>query len=128
MNSIERPLTFIMPEHFYKQLIIRPMFLLQGNLSCHHFREWWREKVPKVLSPKMSMDYLSPQSHIDEDKVNEILIRPLERFLCGATMVTFVTLLSVINRNNVTVEQWFFTLFCFMDDGPLNVNNISTDP
>jgi hypothetical protein len=29
----------------------------------------------------MSMDYLSPQSHIDEDKVNEILIRPLERFL-----------------------------------------------
>jgi hypothetical protein len=34
----------------------------------------------------MSMDYLSPQSHIDEDKVNEILIRPLESFLCGATL------------------------------------------
>ena len=34
----------------------------------------------------MSMDYLSPQSHIDEDKVNEVLIRPLERFLCGATL------------------------------------------
>jgi hypothetical protein len=33
----------------------------------------------------MSMDYLSPQSHIDEDKFNEVLIRPLERFLCGAT-------------------------------------------
>ena len=36
----------------------------------------------------MSMDYLSPQSHIDEDKVNEVLIRPLERFLCGATLTT----------------------------------------
>ena len=59
---------------------------MQGNLSCHHFREWWRVKVPKILSPKMSMDYLSPQSHIDEDKVNEVLIRPLERFLCGATL------------------------------------------
>lgn len=31
------------------------------------------------------MDYLSPQSHIDEDKFNEILIRPLEKFLVGAT-------------------------------------------
>ena len=41
--------------------------------------------MPKVLSPKLSMDYLSPQSHIDEDKFNEILIRPLEMFLVGAT-------------------------------------------
>jgi len=30
------------------------------------------------------MDYLSPQAHIDEEKFSELLIKPLERFLCGA--------------------------------------------
>ena len=31
------------------------------------------------------MEYLTPQAHIDEEKVAEVLIRPLERFLCAAT-------------------------------------------
>jgi hypothetical protein len=36
-----------------KKIKTDPFF--QGNLSCHHFREWWRDKVPAVLSPKGSI-------------------------------------------------------------------------
>ena len=56
---------------------------LQENLSCHHFREWWRMQVPRICAPVPSMDYLYPLSHIDDKRVNEVLIGTLERFLCN---------------------------------------------
>jgi hypothetical protein len=39
------------------------------KLSCLHFREWWRQKVPKYFSPKPSMNYQKPTDHIEEEDV-----------------------------------------------------------
>ena len=39
--------------------------------------------VPKVLSPSPDMSYVDPDSHTDEDKFQEMLIQPLETFLCN---------------------------------------------
>ena len=55
----------------------------QGEITDHHFREWWRQAVPKVLAPLPSMDYLNPTAHFDEDQVKSELFAPMENFLCG---------------------------------------------
>ena len=52
------------------------------KLSCHHFREWWRMQVPKILQPIPSMDLLYPMSHVDDAAVTEILISTIEQFMC----------------------------------------------
>ena len=57
--------------------------VLQGEITDHHFREWWRQAVPKVLSPTPSMDYLNPSAHIDEEQVKVELFDPMEKFLCA---------------------------------------------
>jgi len=53
------------------------------QITGHHFREWWRQVVPKLLSPVPTMDYLNPTAHLDEDQIKKELIDPLEMFLCG---------------------------------------------
>ena len=56
----------------------------QGEqITGHHFREWWRQAVPKLLSPLPSMDYLNPTAHLEEDLIRKELLEPLEKFLCG---------------------------------------------
>ena len=49
-------------------------------MTCHQFRAWWRQQVPKLMSPVPTMDYLMANSHIDEEKVKSNLIAPLEQF------------------------------------------------
>lgn len=56
---------------------------MQGEITDHHFREWWRQAVPKVLSPSPSMDYLNPSAHLDEEQVKAELFDPMEKFLCA---------------------------------------------
>jgi len=58
-------------------------FNLKGNLTGHHFREWWRRVVPKVMRPSSSMDYKSPLAHIDDQEVSRMLLEPLHQFICG---------------------------------------------
>ena len=41
--------------------------------------------VPKYLSPIPSMELLNPNNHIDEAKVKEELLDPLEMFICCDT-------------------------------------------
>ena len=31
------------------------------------YREWWRQKVPKIFSPVPSMNYQKPTEHIEEE-------------------------------------------------------------
>ena len=59
-------------------------FKFQQSLSCHHFRQWWRRRVPHILGPCPGMDYQFPQSHISPEDVAEELLNPLERFLVNA--------------------------------------------
>ncbi len=62
------------------RVVIFLLFFFQGNLSCHHFREWWRRIVPRLLSPSPNMDYKAPQAHIDDEEVVQctcyILVAP----------------------------------------------------
>merc|ERR1712020_622903 len=67
----------------HEQLYTFIIIIIQGNLSCYHFREWWRQCVPKLMSPTSSMDYLNPTSHLDEEQLRKYLFNPLDRFLCG---------------------------------------------
>lgn len=39
-------------------------------------------QVPKLFSPSPSMDTLYPLSHVDDKEIHDLLIAPLERFLC----------------------------------------------
>ncbi len=68
--------------------------LEKGSLSCHHFREWWRREVPKLLSPTSTMDYKAPQSHIDDEEVKRQLLRPLEQFIFSGDPVQEMERLS----------------------------------
>ena len=72
---------FLVIYRFFWMLIF--IFLFQDTLSSHHFREWWRVHVPKIFQPTPQMQYLFPLQHVDENDVNEMLIAPLERFLCN---------------------------------------------
>merc|ERR1719322_615068 len=51
------------------------------SLSCHHFRQWWRRRVPHITGPRPAMDYQFPHSHISAEDVAQQLIDPLERFM-----------------------------------------------
>lgn len=35
------------------------------------------------MSPTPDMSYVDPDAHIDEEKFRDMLIQPLERFLCN---------------------------------------------
>ena len=68
-------------------LLIQFLHLLlnwpQDVITDHHFREWWRQAVPKVLSPSPKMDYLNPTAHFDEEQIKCELFEPMEKFLCA---------------------------------------------
>ena len=36
------------------------------------YREWWRQKVPKIFSPVPSMNYQKPTEHIEEEDVKRL--------------------------------------------------------
>lgn len=71
--------------------------LEKGTLSCLHFREWWRQKVPKIFSPVPSMNYQKPTEHIEEDDVQRMFFDPLERFLCNGDPTEILKQLSSLN-------------------------------
>ena len=43
----------------------------KDTLTSLHFREWWRQRVPKFFSPIPSMNYQKPNDHIEEDDVKK---------------------------------------------------------
>ena len=55
----------------------------KDTLTSLHFREWWRQRVPKYFSPIPSMNYQKPNDHIEEDDVQKYFFDVLEKFLCG---------------------------------------------
>jgi len=67
------------------------------TLSCLHFREWWRQKVPKIFSPIPSMNYQKPLDHIEEDDVQKYFFDLLERFLCNGDPKEVLKQLSSLN-------------------------------
>ena len=67
------------------------------TLSCLHFREWWRQKVPKIFSPIPSMNYQKPNDHIEEEDVQKFFFDPLERFLCAGDPKEMFQKLSSLN-------------------------------
>jgi len=67
------------------------------TLSCLHFREWWRQKVPKIFSPIPSMNYQKPLDHIEEDDVQKYFFDLLERFLCNGEPKDVLKQLSSLN-------------------------------
>jgi len=65
-------------------------------LTNLHFREWWRQKVPKVFSPKANMNCLQPYDHIEEEDVHNYFFNVLEKFLCnGEPQQVFASLSSL---------------------------------
>lgn len=69
----------------------------KDTLSCLHFREWWRQKVPKFFSPIPSMNYQKPNDHIEEDDVQKYFFDVLERFLCNGDPKEMFQKLSSLN-------------------------------
>jgi len=70
----------------------------KDKLSCLHFREWWRQKVPKYFSPTPQMNYQKPNDHIEEDDVQRNFFGLLERFLTdGDPAVVFQQLAQLNN-------------------------------
>ena len=53
----------------------------KNTLSCLHFREWWRQKVPKIFSPTPSMNYQKPMEHIEEEDVQKYFFNLFERWI-----------------------------------------------
>ena len=51
----------------------------KDKLTHLHFREWWRQKVPKIFSPVPSMNYQKPSDHIEEEDVQKYFFDLLER-------------------------------------------------
>jgi hypothetical protein len=99
-------------------LIANYFFFSQQTLSCHHFRQWWRQRVPHLLGPCPMMDYQFPQSHISNEDVQEQLIAPLEKFIVGTadgddakvrkfsqsfTKLKFILLLTIELFSNVCI-------------------------
>jgi len=69
----------------------------KDTLSCLHFREWWRQKVPKIFSPIPSMNYQKPADHIEEEDVQKYFLDLLERFLCNGEPKEVLKQLSSLN-------------------------------
>ena len=69
----------------------------KDTLTCLHFREWWRQKVPKIFSPIPSMNYQKPNDHVEEDKVQKYFFDILERFLCNGDPDEMFKKLSSLN-------------------------------
>lgn len=67
------------------------------TLSHLHFREWWRQKVPKIFNPIPSMNYQKPTEHIEEDDVKKYFFDLLERFLCNGDPSEVLKQLSSLN-------------------------------
>ena len=69
----------------------------KDTLTCLHFREWWRQKVPKIFSPIPSMNYQKPNDHIEDDKVHKYFFEILEKFLCNGEPKEMFEKLSSLN-------------------------------
>jgi len=67
------------------------------TLTHLHFREWWRQKVPKIFSPIPSMNYQKPLDHIEEEDVQKYFFNLLERFLCNGDPKEVLEKLSSLN-------------------------------
>ena len=64
--------------------------------------------MPKILPPNPNMDYLSPQSHIDDDEVKADLLWPLEAFICNSeTPETVLKALAEKNDPSSTCGKLF---------------------
>jgi len=51
------------------------------------YREFWRIWVPILLAPKNGTTSVDHLSDVDERRINDILITPLEKFICGGEQV-----------------------------------------
>ena len=69
----------------------------KDTLSCLHFRDWWRQKVPKIFTPIPSMNYQKPNEHIEEEDVRRYFFDILERFLCNGDPSEMFKKLSSMN-------------------------------
>ena len=79
----------------------------KDTLSCLHFREWWRQKVPKIFSPIPSMNYQKPSDHIEEEDVHKYFFDPLERFLCAGDPKEMFQKLSSLNAPHAQCGKVF---------------------
>ena len=62
------------------------------TLTHLHFREWWRQKVPKIFSPIPSMNYQKPLDHIEEEDVQKYFFNLLERFANTVIRIRMLTI------------------------------------
>ena len=48
------------------------------------YREYWRVWVPLLLAPRHGTSSVDQLSEIEEERLNSILLKPLEQFICGS--------------------------------------------
>ena len=79
----------------------------KDTLTSLHFREWWRQRVPKYFSPIPSMNYQKPNDHIEEDDVQKYFFDVLEKFICGDDPKEMFKKLSSLNNPQTTCGKVF---------------------
>ena len=66
------------------------MTCLENEWGWNIYREYWRVWVPLLLAPRHGTTSVDHLSEMEEDRVNSILLRPLEEFICGTEDVESV--------------------------------------
>ena len=59
------------------------LFFTENAYGWCMYREYWRVWVPLLLAPRQGTTSVDTPSPREEDRITEVLIKPLEQFIAG---------------------------------------------